>query len=439
MWELGERNVRAVLDELNARSQKERKYTTVMTTMARLDRKGLLARRRERRTDFYSPTLSRDQYRQARAHAEVDALVEEYGDAALVQFARQMDQLDPDRREQLRRLAHVRRARAIFALQSRMGLAAATVLTLGLTAAGRVSPGTMSLGYPALLAAMALTALPFVGCGSTREPATPPSGRDVPKAGEDVLSAAVPRHIEHVHGLGTSHGTLYIATHEGLWRAPRGRTRALRVDGVRQDIMGFSTAGGGRFIGSGHPAPTQKLAPNLGLIESRDRGRTWRSVSLVGDADFHVLESSGKRIYGFDSSKGRLMISADRGRSWRQRTSPATVFSLAIHPTDPESVIAFTDAGLLASTDGGEGWRTIDDALQGLLAWPTKDRLYRVDGQGRVFVSSDGAAHWKAVGKVDGQPAAFIADGNTLYVALDDGPVLHSGDGGRSWSLRAAR
>lgn len=105
MWNLGESNVRTVLDELNRRSDKERKYTTVMTVMARLDAKGLLTRRRDGRTDLYQPRLTREQYREARAQADVRALVEEHGEAALVHFARHMNELDPKRREQLRRLA----------------------------------------------------------------------------------------------------------------------------------------------------------------------------------------------------------------------------------------------------------------------------------------------------------------------------------------------
>ena len=105
MWELGEANVRRVLGELNARSEKRRAYTTVMTIMARLDRKRILFRRREGRTDVYVPNFSREEYQAARAQAEVSAMVAQYGDAALVHFARQMENLDPQRRERLRRLA----------------------------------------------------------------------------------------------------------------------------------------------------------------------------------------------------------------------------------------------------------------------------------------------------------------------------------------------
>lgn len=104
IWRLGESSVRSVLEALNSH-QKERAYTTIMTIMRRLDTKGLLIRRRVGKTDFYTPAMSSEEYLQARAQAEVGALVDEFGDVALVHFARQMQSLDPKRREQLRRLA----------------------------------------------------------------------------------------------------------------------------------------------------------------------------------------------------------------------------------------------------------------------------------------------------------------------------------------------
>jgi predicted transcriptional regulator len=105
VWEQEEATVRSVLEAINASEDKKRAYTTVMTILVKLDRKGLLTRRREGKIDIYTPVMSREEYRAARAHATVDALVEEYGDVALVAFARQMAELDPKRREQLRRIA----------------------------------------------------------------------------------------------------------------------------------------------------------------------------------------------------------------------------------------------------------------------------------------------------------------------------------------------
>jgi predicted transcriptional regulator len=105
MWERDEAAVRDVMEALNARAPKPRAYTTYMTIMMRLDSKGLLRRTRSGRTDFYRPVYSREEYADLRAQAEVDSLVDQFGDVALSHFARQMAQLDPNRRRALQRLA----------------------------------------------------------------------------------------------------------------------------------------------------------------------------------------------------------------------------------------------------------------------------------------------------------------------------------------------
>ncbi len=104
LWRAGESSVRAVMEALN-RADKERAYTTYMTIMARLHTKGMLTRRREGKTDYYSPVYEREDYMARRARAEVDELVANYGDAALSQFAQQIASLDPARRRALQRLA----------------------------------------------------------------------------------------------------------------------------------------------------------------------------------------------------------------------------------------------------------------------------------------------------------------------------------------------
>lgn len=104
VWRHDEVTVRDVLEALN-RGPKQRAYTTIMTIMARLDRKGLLTRRRVGKGDVYRPLLSREEYLEARARSRVDDLVADYGDVALAHFARRLERLDPERRRALRRLA----------------------------------------------------------------------------------------------------------------------------------------------------------------------------------------------------------------------------------------------------------------------------------------------------------------------------------------------
>ena len=105
IWGRGEATVRDVQEALNARAEKTRAYTTMLTVMIRLDGKGLLVRRRAGRLDVYAPAISRDEYLRARAESEVAALVEDFGDLALAHFARHIGRLDAERLETLRRLA----------------------------------------------------------------------------------------------------------------------------------------------------------------------------------------------------------------------------------------------------------------------------------------------------------------------------------------------
>lgn len=105
LWSSGEASVRSVMEALNARTKAVRAYTTYMTVMARLHDKGLLSRRRDGKTDYYTPAYERDEYMALRAQAEVEGLVAQYGDVALSHFAQQMASLDPARRRALQRLA----------------------------------------------------------------------------------------------------------------------------------------------------------------------------------------------------------------------------------------------------------------------------------------------------------------------------------------------
>lgn len=105
VWRQGETTVKRVMEALNRKAKPPRAYTTYMTVMQRLGEKGLLDRVRTGRQDSYSPRLTREEYRQRRAGAEVQGLVQEFGDVALAHFARSLQTLDPARRRQLRRLA----------------------------------------------------------------------------------------------------------------------------------------------------------------------------------------------------------------------------------------------------------------------------------------------------------------------------------------------
>lgn len=245
----------------------------------------------------------------------------------------------------------------------------------------------------------------------------------------------------HVHGLGVNpaDGALFIATHTGMYRVGASETKAERVGDSRQDTMGFTIAGPNRFLGSGHPDLRENLPPLLGLIESRDEGRTWASVSLSGETDFHVLRTIGERIYGYDATSDRLLASADGGRAWDVLERPAPLLDFAPNPSDERHLVATAadlGQGLYGSRDGGRSWRSIGGEV-GLLAWSRADALYLVDGRGEVSVSADAGQTFDVRGSIGGQPAALLARGAELLVALHDGTIRRSVDGGRTWAVRS--
>jgi photosystem II stability/assembly factor-like uncharacterized protein len=247
----------------------------------------------------------------------------------------------------------------------------------------------------------------------------------------------------HVHGLGVNpaDGALFIATHTGLYRSAKGEARSVRVGDSLQDTMGFAVAGADRFLGSGHPDFSQDLPPLLGLIESTDAGRSWQQISLLGEADFHVLRSTGNTLYGYDASNDRLLMSSDAGRTWSEVERPAPLVDLAVDPNDDMHLVAAGASdigqGLYRSRDGGASWRRIGDAV-GLLAWPEPTQLFLVDSAGRIFLSDDAGNRFVPRGEIGGRPAALLGQGaDELYAALHDGTIKQSKDGGATWTVRS--
>ena len=261
-------------------------------------------------------------------------------------------------------------------------------------------------------------------------------------AGNREASGTVPGPV-HVHGLGVNPAddSLFIATHTGLFRVAKGEEEAERVGDSLQDTMGFTVVGPDAFLGSGHPDLQQDLPPYLGLIRSGDAGEEWESVSLQGDADFHVLEAVGDRIYGFgsdfQSQQEQLLTSTDSGDNWEELEPPDSLISLAINPSNPDEVVASGQRDLYVSDDGGARWQPLD-GRPGLLTWPTEERLYLASAAGEVFMAPGPSSPWDMQGELGGKPAAFEAGGpEDLFVALHDGAISESTNGGAIWSERS--
>lgn len=280
-------------------------------------------------------------------------------------------------------------------------------------------------------------AVAVIGLSACSAQATP-TAAGVPASGSPggsgTAAAAVQADpgIEHVHTITLAGDTLLLGTHEGLWRQRPGQAPERLSEPF--DVMGFAAAPR-RYLASGHPGAEQDLPPDLGLQESLDGGRTWTTVSLQGEVDFHRLVASGRTVVGLGSGDGTLRRSADGGKTWTVMGQPP-FFDIALDPEDPDRVIATTQDGPVLSTDAADNFTPVKGApVVALLAW-SGSTLYGVAPDGTVQVSTDRGTTWTQKGRVGaGQPSAIGADGDRVAV-LAGNTIVESTDGGATFTDR---
>lgn len=303
-----------------------------------------------------------------------------------------------------------------------------------------------------IIAALALVAVAagvlYVFTGSVNGPV----GADRATPG-GTLQPGVPPTIEHIHGLAvdpSEEGALWVASHDGLFRF-REPGSWVRVGDARLDLMGFSASPSepGVFYTSGHPGPGTSLPNPVGLLVSRDGGRTWDSVSLAGEVDFHALAISpadGKLLYGWFG--GELYRSEDGGRTWNRQPAPELAGSaghgplqLAAHPSDRDVLLAATEGGLLRSTDAGRSWDVLLPGLVTAVSYApgTPERIYAYSLDTGLVMSPDGGRTWEPMNFSAGDEDAVShvvphpEEPNRFYLATFKARLFKSADGGATW------
>jgi photosystem II stability/assembly factor-like uncharacterized protein len=191
----------------------------------------------------------------------------------------------------------------------------------------------------------------------------------------------------------------------------------------------------GTLLASGHPESGGTLPENLGLTQSTDHGATWEPVALLGQADFHILQTSGDHVVAVNADAKEIQVSDDGGRTFAKKTPPDVPLDVAFDPGDPRRMVVATKQGTFSSQDGGGSWRQRDPTPTEQLAWGA-DALYRADPGGRIKDSRDGGATWADDGDVDSPKVDELAvdAAGALYASVPGGEVKRSTDGGATWT-----
>lgn len=282
---------------------------------------------------------------------------------------------------------------------------------------------------------------------------------------------------DRIYALAALDGSLYLARHSGLYRAaPSGdgwrslygswladdaaptlaiaAANGLLLAGIRGGIA-LSEDGGGTWAARHfrNPPPLViclALSPAFaadrtilagtyedGLFRSTDGGQSWQAGSFgLFDHSILCLELSpqfaddGRAFVGTGSG---IYISQNGGRLWHDGALPRddAVLSLALSPdfAADGTLFAGTESnGLLQSSDGGATWRVccpMEGAVNALLLLADESPSHSLVAlvNDRLVHSADGGASWTSL--VDGgvQALALEADRRAILLAMADGTV----------------
>lgn len=273
----------------------------------------------------------------------------------------------------------------------------------------------------------------------------------------------VPAEIHHIHGLATDRrdpDAVVIATHTGLVRLRSGDAEWLGEH--RFDLMGFTAHPRDPNVAyaSGHPdRPTyaREGIGNLGLLVTRDGGRTWQSVALRGHADFHALTYSprdGGQLYGWNVAGEQPGLYRISTKDWNAERLPASglanVLALSAGPGEDGPLLAGTMKGLFVSHDQGRTWQPVTKLTNAPVAAvshhssrPQLAYAYVHQGGQGLARTQDGGATWGAPLLFTGLQTPIIAlavgPADQVVVATSGADVMRSRDGGRTWETLVQR
>ena len=177
-------------------------------------------------------------------------------------------------------------------------------------------------------------------------------------------------------------------------------------------------------------------AARLRAKASTTPGRLWARLSTDWIA--------GGIIGGVILIAALVFLFAQVFRSGGGDTSEITqVFSLAVSPTDPDTIFLGDVTGLFRSADGGQQWDRfgISEPVRSVYSDPNDPNSFFAAGGNTIWKSVDGGLTWPAI-RTDlptGSISALASDpldSSKIYAFVSASGLLKSEDGGASWTVQ---
>ncbi len=204
-----------------------------------------------------------------------------------------------------------------------------------------------------------------------------------------------------------------------------------------------------------------------GIWKTTDGGTNWSpqadfmanlavSCMVIDPSNPNTLYAgTGEGFFNIDAQRGAgIFKTTDGGVTWSQLASTTNgnfffVNRLAIHPTNPQILLAATQIGIFRTTNGGTSWtRVFNGEILDVQLNPVDGSTAVAGGRNsRAIYSNDGGQNWlpatgfaSTSGFIDGRIELAFAPSapNIVYASLDNnsGELYVSGDSGATYTLR---
>ncbi len=258
----------------------------------------------------------------------------------------------------------------------------------------------------------------------------------------------------------TKANILYLATDEAVYKSRDTGQTWQRFEGALTRTRVINLA-----IDPELPANIFAGTNGDGTYKSPDGGRSWHQFNkglqrgtisaIVNQVAFHPHDSQTL----FAATTVGVFESTDGARTWHGRMSGMTeinfVVSLAIDPQEPKIIYAGTTGGVYRTKTGAENWVKVTEGMvafdakmasmamgvNSLAIDPTRTKIVYAGTTQGLFKSTNRGNNWTKIGEAlgDGYVSAIQLDPsntNTIYLATSQG-VKKSTDGGKSWALKS--
>jgi hypothetical protein len=242
----------------------------------------------------------------------------------------------------------------------------------------------------------------------------------------------------------TEENSILLATQEGLYRV-RDDGTAERISRKKNPFWNITIEpkGMNRIYARG-------LADDVdaaGIVVSSDRGRSWRGITPAGEknAYLRLIEASKATSGSIYGAGHELWKSSDGGMSWKSiGIPPSRIIDLATSASDAQRIFAATMSGLYVSSNGGLSWRPTGGTRcrQPVMAVDTStdSTVYAFSLCAGLVRGDEVTETWTVVndrfgGCIIQHLAVDPRNSEQVYAVLGCRKVLVSVDGGLNWSV----